>query len=246
MGSFISHSFIFTKKISNFSIPIIISPLKFSELIALLTSGNDKSIPQDLEKFTKHHKCDETIFSECIIKENLGGIISNICRDNMPSVYDFNWLFGIFDSEDLIDCELASKHSANPPEQYRPEKIPNYKINALTPTIGLYGQFMLCIYLQFVKAYNDPITTWKSIWPLCGPGELKNKDFLSAEINKLERLLEGYVDNKTEFQKYKEKVSNRLADLIVRFSAIPSHEREVLLNFNTFIQLANTSIKVAQ
>lgn len=234
------------KIFSDRSIPIIISPLKFSELIALLTSDNDKAIPHDLEKFMKHHKCDENIFSECIVKENLGRIISNIFRDNMPSIYDIKWLFGIFDLEDVKDCELATKHVVIKPEQYRPEMLPNYTMDKLTPKIGLYGQFMLWIYIQFVEAYIDVQYRWKSNWPLHGPKELKNQAFLSTEKNKLEKLLENYVDNKIEFQKYKDSVANTLADLLDRFDEIPSYEREVLLNYSRFIHLANTSIKVEE
>lgn len=231
-------------KFPNCSIPIIISPLKFSELIELLTSDNDNGIPQDLEKFMISYKCDQKTFNECIIKENLGRIISNIGRDNMPSFYGFNWLFGMFDLEDVNDCAKVSNYVTTQPEQYKPDNLPSYKLYDLT--IGLYGQFMLWIYIQFVEVYIDVQYKWNSQWPLRGPKDLQNKDFLFAEKNKLEKLLENYVDNKIEFQKYKDKVSWTLINLLDGFNNIPSHERDVLLNFSRFIQLANTSIKVVE
>lgn len=235
---------ILKKEFPEEKIPIIISPLKFSELIALLISDNDKAIPNDLVKFMQHHKCDEKIFSECITKENLGRIISNISRDNMPSVYDFNWLFGIFDLEDVKDCAHVSKYLSKEPEQYKPNKLPRYKLYDLT--IGLYGQFMLWIYIQFVEVYIDTVYRWKVTLPIRGPKELNNQDFLSTEKNKLEKLLIDYVNNETEFKNYKDKVSDMLVNLLDRFDQIPLYEQEVLLNFNRFIQLAHSSIKVME
>ncbi len=232
------------KKFPNCSIPIIISPLKFSELIDLITSDNNKVIPQDLWKFMKSHNCDQKTFNQCNIIENLGRIISNIVRDNMPSVYDFSWLFGMFDLEDVNDCTKVSECVSKQPKQYKPDNLPSYKFHDLT--IGLYGQFMLWIYIQFVEVYINPQYNWRSKWPLQAPNELHKLDFLSTEKNKLEKLLENYVDNKNEFQKYKDKVTSTVTNLLGRFDDIPSYERDVLLNFTRFIELANTSIKVVE
>lgn len=228
------------------TIPIIISPLKFSELVDVMTSADGKVVPQDLKMFINVHPCDMKTYNQCNIKDNLGKIISIISYDTMPPKFELGWLFGMFDLEDKNDLNIArSKFLPASVEEYKFSNPPKYLLNRHFTDLGLYGQYILWIYLQFVKSYlTETQYRWRNTWPIGVPNDLQNIEFLSSEIKNIANVLKQYLVDKNEWNNYVKKVSDILRDLLQRFNLIPESEQKVLLNCSKFIELANNSIKV--
>ena len=162
----------------------------------------------------------------------------------MPRNKKLCWIFGILDYEDFQDFHLAKKGSRARTENYQ-TKPPSYKFEAFDLELGLYGQFMLWIYLQFLKTYGNAREThkWISKWPIenC-PDELLQTDLLTKTIEELELLIKGYVWADV-FISYKERVKKEINKLLDKFDEMPESERDVLLNCSEFMALAEESIK---
>lgn len=225
------------------NIPIIISPLKFHELIQVLSDRDSVDVPLDMKQSLKKTKqCDDGLFSDCRI-HGLGKIISCISIDSMPQNFDFTWLIGMFDVEDKADFNEANKCCSS--EQYNfPDSLPvnNVLPSELSPVLGIYGQFMQWIYLDFVRRYC--LKTGKDIAGMPSEFSISDQSFLSNAIDSLAKKLKSYMVNEEEWNKYNDKIINRSEELVNKFENTPPAEKNVLLNYAKFKKLAETSIKV--
>ena len=231
--------------LKNINLQIIVMPLKFSELLDIVRSKDGKVVPEDIQKFTALRSCPDEYFKQCSIPGTLGKLISIISFDSMPRSGNFCWAFGILDYEDFLDFKMAKKVGTRAKIETFMTEPPLYKFEAFDLELGLYGQFMLWIYLQFLEDYENARKAhkWRSKWPIenC-PDELLKNGVLSNTIKKLESHIKGYVWADV-FQNYKKRVKEEIAKLLEGFAILPEPERDVLLNCSDFRALAEDSIK---
>lgn len=233
-----------TDDLADLPIPIIISPLKFSDLVRLMVR-NGKYDPQQLEVFMKDPMCDENMFEKCSVRGNLAKIISMITLDSMPTAFEYQWLFGIFDKGDKDDYDLALQEGATA-AQVVIDDVPEVGIVDEMPHLGLYGQFMLCTYLKLLKELITDVDFMDKLdYPLTMPVELTQNDGsdLEDKVEELENCLSDYFVDSSEFERYESKTSDRIVEYKKKFNQLPPSEREVLSNFYEFKKLAQSTIQ---
>lgn len=215
--------------ISILSIPIVSSPLKFSDLITAL-HGNILLPVKD---------CDDHKSEKCV----LNNVIPIVSRDNMPISANFNWAFPKFDKEDHTDAvnnNVLSFYKHTRLTGSSPSHV--FECGGAKLTLGLYGIHILWIYLYFARALSahDIGKTYQ----IMGPSLLSDTAWLTTEIDKLEIKIKSY--SLDDIGKYIDIVSNFITALLNKFTSVPPEETKLLLNFNEFCTMCTSSLSLYQ
>lgn len=220
---------------------MVVSPLKFSELVEVLTSLDGLIIPEDIKKFVGGvYPCEPKDFKSCQVVDRLSKMLSITFYDSMPK--ESQWFFGLFDVEDARDAQKAKEKFIKEVIEVVLPNSPTYQLEDLTPPLGLYGMFCLWIYLQFVKRYMESSFPWKGKFRIKIPVKLNNLNWLKKQIDLLRNQLKDYLIDSEEWTFFENKVSDLIAEMLNRFEFIPEPERRVLLNYYEFKKLAINSI----
>jgi len=221
------------------NIPIIFSPLKFSELVSVITRFEGSNIPSSINDFVEYnHPCTSEIFERCNAINWLSKLIPIIVSDTIPE--EVTWVIGFFDVEDVSDFNLASRRLLRA-ESVIIKDFPIYTFEELKMQLGLYGAFCFWIYLQFIENFlkSGKFCLYQSKIP----DALRNLDFLRNQIESLGKILKQWMIDENEWEFFETRTSSLLSDLLQRIDTIPEAERNILLNFHEFFELVTTSIR---
>jgi len=225
------------------NIPIIFSPLKFPELVSVITRFEGSNIPSSINDFVEYnHPCTSEIFERCNAINWLSKLIPIIVSDTIPE--EVTWVIGLFDVEDKSDFERAKTRLTAQIVDIAniTGNRPIYSPEGLNPPmqLGLYGAFCFWIYLQFINHFQK--SDKFNQYPSKIPEALRRFEFLEKQIKSLGDILKDWmIDSEWEF--FETRASQLIYDLLNRIGNIPEAERNILLNFYNFIEYANTSIK---
>jgi hypothetical protein len=222
------------------SIHLIFSPLKFSELVEVITQGGEgKIVPVNFKKFADGIKCPcETIMRQgCQLEDYFGKLLSIISYDIMP-LKESRWLFPIFDLEDNDDYSKA-ENGALRADRISVPHPPKFEIKDLLPPVGLYGSFILWIYLNFLRWFFEGHLDIKYEHNI--PSELRKN--MDEYTDRLTKILKEYLADTEQWDSFEGEVGEMVDKLLDGFDSISPTERNLLLNFYHFAGLVRDSVR---